>query len=287
MNDHLVKALVCEGRVRLYLAKTTDLVAEAQARFKTFPNASAALGRTLSVASLMGSMLKSSKEMLTIQINGHGPLGTIMVDAEASGNVRGFVSNPQVDTVFGEPGHLNVGAVVGTDGTLQVTKHLVGQDNWTGMVDLVSGEIGEDFAYYFTMSEQTPTAVSVGVLVNPEGKIEGSGAMILQMLPDATETDIAICEHVIEGLKPMTQLVSEFASMEELAKAMFEDAQILETRQVHYHCPCSIESVKKTLLALPKEELKAIIEEDGQADVTCHFCGEHYHMDRQALEALL
>ncbi|MGI6068494.1 Hsp33 family molecular chaperone HslO, partial [Absicoccus porci] len=191
MKDQLLKALVCQGRVRLYIARTTDLVQEARDRFDLYPCASAALGRTLSVGTMMGSMLKSDQEMLTIAINGHGPIGTVMVDAYANGNVRGFVSNPHVPTQKNENGHLDVGGVVGTNGTLTVTKDLHMEENWTGTVALQSGEIGEDFAYYFTLSEQIPTAVDVGVLVAPDHNIVSSGAMIIQMLPDATETDIS------------------------------------------------------------------------------------------------
>ena len=164
MKDQLVRALVLENRVRVFICHTTDLVQEAQDRFDLHPCACAALGRTLSVGSMMGVMLKDEQEMLNITINGHGPIGTIMVDAYYNGNVCGFVSNPHVEDVLYNEQKLNVGAVVGCDGYLTVTKNLHMHDNFTGTVQLQSGEIGEDFAYYFALSEQTPTAVSVGVL---------------------------------------------------------------------------------------------------------------------------
>ena len=222
MKDQLLKALVLNEHVRLYIVRTTDLVQEAQDRFDLYPCACAALGRTLSVASMMGAMLKSEEEMLSITINGHGPIGSIVVDAYANGNVRGFVSNPHVEDVLIRPGKLNVGAVVGTHGTLTVTKDLSMEENFSGSVELQSGEIGDDFAYYFTLSEQTPTAVSCGVLIGTDGRVASAGAMILQMLPDATETDISICEHVLEGLKPMSTLIQEYddSSLEALANDM-------------------------------------------------------------------
>lgn len=289
MKDQLCKSLVCEGRVRLYLVRSTDLVQEARDRFDLYPCASAALGRTLSVASLMGSMLKSDKEMLTIAINGHGPIGSIIVDAYHDGTVRGFCSNPHVDTVQYESGKLNVGAVVGTNGTLTVTKDLNMEENFTGTVQLVSGEIGDDFTYYFTLSEQTPTAVAVGVLVRPEGNIESAGAMILQILPDATETDISICEHVIEGLKPMSTIMKEYddTDLTRLAKDMFEDAQILETKEVSFSCPCSKERMSAALETLPSEDLEAMIKEDHGAHVTCNFCNERYEFDESELLQIL
>ena len=289
MKDQLTKALVCEGRVRLYLVRTTDLVQEARDRFDCYPCAAAALGRTLSVGTMMGSMLKSKQEMLTITINGGGPLGTIMVDAYTDGSVRGFVSNPHVPTKTREDGHLDVADVVGKEGTLTVTKDLHMAENWTGTVDLQSGEIGDDFAYYFTLSEQTPTAVSVGVLVGPDQNILASGAMIIQMLPDATDTDISICEHVLEGLKPMSTLIQEYddTNLEELARDMFEGVHILSTEPVSFSCPCSKERMERALATIADADLKAMIEEDHGAEVTCNFCNEHYKFSEAELKAIL
>lgn len=289
MKDTLCKALVCQDHIRLYLVKTTDLVQEARDRFDLYPCACAALGRTLSVGSLMGSMLKDDKEMLTISINGHGPIGSIIVDAYHDGSVRGFCSNPHVDTEFKENGKLNVGAVVGNQGTLTVTKDLSMQENFSGTVELVSGEIGEDFAYYFTKSEQTPTAVSVGVLVDPSGNVISAGALILQVLPDATDTDISICEHVLEGLKPMSTLIREYddSSLEQLAKDMFEDAHVLETKDVCFFCPCSKQRMEQALSTLRSQDLQTMIEEDHGAKVTCNFCNERYEFTEEELRKIL
>lgn len=289
MKDQLVKALVLDGRVRVYLDRTTDMVQEARDRFDLHPTACAALGRVLSIASIMGSMLKSDQEMLTISINGHGPIGSIIVDAYANGNVRGFVSNPHVEDVYKGPGKLDVGAVVGKDGTMTVTKDLHMAENWTGTIELQSGAIGEDFAYYFTMSEQTPSAVSVGVKIGTDGNVESAGAMLLQMLPDATEEDIRICEHVLAGLKPMSTLMQEYddSSLDQLVKDMFDDAQILETRDIAFHCGCDRQKTEKVLMTLPKKDIEDLLGQDDGITITCNFCNDEYHFDRDDLQKIL
>lgn len=289
MKDQLVKAFVLDGRVRIYIDRTTDMVQEARDRFDLHPTACAALGRVLSIASIMGSMLKSDQEMLTISINGHGPIGSIIVDAYANGNVRGFVSNPHVEDVYKGPGKLDVGAVVGKDGTMTVTKDLHMAENWTGTIQLQSGEIGEDFAYYFTMSEQTPSAVSVGVKIGTDGNVESAGAMLLQMMPDATDEDIRICEHVLSGLKPMSTLMQEYddSSLDQLVKDMFEDAQILETRDIQFHCGCDREKTEKVLMTLPKKDIEELMGQDEGINITCNFCNNEYHFDKDDLQKIL
>ena len=289
MKDQLVKAFVLDGRVRIYIDRTTDMVQEARDRFDLHPTACAALGRVLSIASIMGSMLKSDQEMLTISINGHGHIGSIIVDAYANGNVRGFVSNPHVEDVYKGPGKLDVGAVVGKDGTMTVTKDLHMAENWTGTIELQSGEIGEDFAYYFTMSEQTPSAVSVGVKIGTDGNVESAGAMLLQMMPDATDEDIRICEHVLSGLKPMSTLMQEYddSSLDQLVKDMFEDAQILETRDIQFHCGCDREKTEKVLMTLPKKDIEELMGQDEGINITCNFCNNEYHFDKDDLQKIL
>ncbi|MEY8467691.1 Hsp33 family molecular chaperone HslO [Faecalibaculum rodentium] len=289
MKDQLVKAFVLDGRVRIYIDRTTDMVQEARDRFDLHPTACAALGRVLSIASIMGSMLKSDQEMLTISINGHGPIGSIIVDAYANGNVRGFVSNPHVEDVYKGPGKLDVGAVVGKDGTMTVTKDLHMAENWTGTIELQSGEIGEDFAYYFTMSEQTPSAVSVGVKIGTDGNVESAGAMLLQMMPDATDEDIRICEHVLSGLKPMSTLMQEYddSSLDQLVKDMFDDARILETRDIQFHCGCDREKTEKVLMTLPKKDIEELMGQDEGINITCNFCNNEYHFDKDDLQKIL
>lgn len=286
MEDQLIKALACEGRVRIYSNATTNMVEEARQRFDMWPTSAAALGRTLSVGSMMGSMLKSEQEQLTITINGGGPIGTIMVDAYSNGNVRGFVSDPHIMLQYNDTGKLAVGMAVGTQGTLSVIKDLHMKENWKGTVNLQSGEIGDDFAYYFTLSEQTPTAVSVGVLVDTDNSVCASGGLIIQMMPDAREEDIIATENVIAQLKPMSQLVREHENLEEIVRSLYDEVEILSNQPIAFHCPCDRATMKRALTTISKAERMAMIEEDHGCEITCNFCNERYQFSEAELRKL-
>ncbi|MEG0469563.1 MAG: Hsp33 family molecular chaperone HslO, partial [Longicatena sp.] len=251
MKDYLVKALTCEERVRVYICSTTALVEEARQRFDLYPTSAAALGRVLSVGSMMGSMLKSDKEQLTIKINGGGPIGTVLVDAYSDGHVRGFVSDPHILLQYNDTGKLAVGMAVGNQGTLEVIKDLHMKENWGGTVAIQSGEIGDDFAYYFTASEQTPSAVSVGVLVNTDGSIIAAGGLIIQMMPDADEEDIAKVEQVVQHMKHISTYIQEYESLEDILKDLFqEDLKILSTQDVCFKCDCDKAKMKRVITTL-------------------------------------
>lgn len=286
MEDTLVKAMALDGRVRFFITRTTDLVQDAVNRFDLSPAAGDALGRVLSVASIMGSMLKTPKEMLTINILGNGPFGSIVVDAYESGNVRGFVANGHLE---GEQANWPISALIGLPGTLTITKDLSMEENWSGTVELQTGEIGQDFAYYFTLSEQTPTAVSVGVKINAQGQVESAGALVLQMMPDATATEVSICEHVLSGLKPMTELIEHYddSSIKQLAYDLFDDTEIMDTRHIEFKCTCSREKTKGVLHTVSADQLQKMIDEDHGADVNCNFCNETYHFTTQELQEIL
>lgn len=286
MKDYLIKALACEERVRIYICATTQMVEEAKQRFDMWPTSAAALGRTLSVGSMMGSMLKSSKEQLTIRINGGGPIGTILVDAYHDGHVRGFVSDPHIMLQYNDSGKLAVGHAVGTNGYLEVVKDLNMKENWSGTVALQSGEIAEDFAYYFTASEQTPSAVSLGVLVNPDNTIQAAGGMIIQMLPDAKEEDIVKIEQVLANMKQMSTLINENESLEDILHTYFDDVKILTTQDICFKCHCDRATMKRALTTLSKEDRQAMIEEDHGCEITCNFCNEHYHFNEDELRDL-
>ena len=285
MKDYLVKALACEERVRIYMCSSKHLVEDARKRFDLWPTSAAALGRTLSVGSLMGSMLKTNQEQMTITINGHGPIGTIMVDAYSDGHVRGFVGDPHIMLQYNN-GHLAVGTAVGTDGYLEVTKDLHMKENWKGTVALQSGEIGEDFAYYFTVSEQTPSAVSVGVLVDTDDSIKAAGALIIQMMPDALEEDINQVEAVLKKLPPISKLMEESENLEQTLKEMFDDVKILTTQDIEFRCDCDRSKMKRVLTTLSKEERQKMIEEDHGCEITCNFCVQSYHFDEEELKDL-
>lgn len=286
MQDTLLKAIACDGHVRIYMCSSTNLVDEARRRFDLWPTASAALGRTLTVGSMMGSMLKSNKEQLTIRINGGGPIGTVLVDAYSDGHVRGFVSEPHVHYQYNDTGKLAVGVAVGKEGYLQVVKDLGMKENWEGTVALQSGEIGDDFAYYFTVSEQTPSAVSVGVLVENDHSIISAGGLILQIMPDATEEDIVKTEQLVAQLKPMSTLIKEYDSLEEIMATLYDDVKILSSQPIEFRCHCSEATMKRALTTLPKEERLKMIEEDHGCEITCNFCNERYTFSEQQLRDL-
>lgn len=287
-QDYLVKALVLDGRVRVYAVRSTQLAEESRRRHDTWPTATAALGRTLSVGTMMGAMLKGEGK-LTIRISGGGPLGHMVVDANSKGEVRGYVSRPHVHLPLNDKGKLDVGGAVGKNGLLQVTMDLGLKEPYHGSSPLVSGEIGDDFSYYFAQSEQTPSVVGVGVLVNPDGSVRASGGYIVQLMPGVDDQFINRLEERLKEIPSVSQMVDRGTTPEEMITALFSDQPIrwLETMEVRYACTCSRERVRSILISLGEGELKQLIEEQGKAEVTCHFCKEKYLLDKGELEELL
>lgn len=283
MEDTLIKALACEGHVRVIIAASSNLCEEARKRHDCWPTAAAALGRVLTIGSIMGSMQKNKDEKLTIQINGGGPIGTILVDCFPDGNVRGFVSDPHVHMTYNDTGKLAVGIAVGKEGTLKVIRDLGMKDDFAGTVNLQTGEIGDDFAYYFTVSEQTPSAVSLGVLVDTDNSVIAAGGLLIQMLPDASEEDIEKAEAIVKQLKPMSALIHEGNSPEVILHQYFDDIEILEKQPIRFTCSCSKTTMKRALLTLSKEERRKLIEEDHGCEITCHWCNEHYTFSENEL----
>lgn len=286
MKDELVKALVCGERVRVIVNSTTNLCEEARKRHDCWPTAAAALGRVLSIGSIMGSMQKNEHEKVTIQINGGGPIGTILVDCFPNGNVRGFVSDPHQFYTYNDTGKLAVGVAVGKEGTLKVIKDLGLKDDFSGTVQLQTGEIGDDFAYYFTASEQVPSAVSLGVLVEPDNAVSAAGGMLIQLLPNALEEDIIKIEEILKTLKPMSEMIHEGKTPEQIILETFEDAHILSHQDIKFECPCSKEHMKEALMTLTQEERQKMIEEDHGCEIVCHWCNTRYQFTEDELQAL-
>lgn len=287
MSDYLVKALAFNGQIRAYAVKSTETVGEAQRRHYTWPVASAALGRSMSAGLMMGAMLKGD-EKLTIKIAGGGPLGPILVDSNARGEVRGYVTNPHVHFDLNEHGKLDVRRGVGTDGTLSVVKDIGMRDYFTGQVPLVSGELGEDFTYYFVTSEQVPSSVGVGVLVNPDNTIKAAGGFIIQLMPGTSDETITYIENRLKEIPPVSKLIDKGLSPEELLEELLgkENVKVLETSPVSFACNCSKERFHTALISLGSEELKDMIETDGQAEAHCHFCNEKYLFTKEELEEM-
>ncbi len=287
MKDYLVKALAYDGNIRAYAVRTTATVSEAQRRHQTWRTASAALGRTLTAGVMMGAMLKG-EDKLTIKINGGGPLGTIVVDSNAKGEVRGYVNNPEVDFESNELGKLDVRRAVGTDGTLAVVKDIGLRDFFSGQVPLVSGELGEDFTYYFATSEQVPSSVGVGVLVNPDDTILAAGGFIFQLMPGTPDEIITKLEERIKTIEPISILIERGLTPEQILEELFGkgELKVLETMPVSFECNCSKERFANAIVGLGAAEITAMIEEDGQAEAHCHFCNEKYLFSKEELEEL-
>jgi len=286
-GDYAVRATAEGGTLRAFAARTTELVKELQRRHHTWPVATAALGRTVTVGAMMGLMLKGERDRLTIQIKGNGPLGQIVVDADSRGHVRGYVDNPAVDLPLNDRGKLDVAGAVG-EGMLYVVKDLGLKEPYRGSVPLVSGELGEDFTYYFTVSEQIPSAVGVGVLVDRDGSVLASGGFILQVLPEAEEETIARLEERIAAMTSVTDRIQAGAAPEDLLREVIgEDVQVLQRQPVSFDCSCSPDRIRSLLKSMGKEEISALLQKQGKAEVICHFCSERYVVEREELEKWL
>lgn len=287
MKDYLVKALGYNGQVRAYAVSTTETVAEAQRRHYTWPTASAALGRAMTAGVMMGAMLKG-EEKLTIKVEGGGPIGTILVDSNAKGEVRGYVTNPQTHFDLNEHGKLDVRRAVGTDGMLTVVKDIGLKDYFTGQTPIVSGELGDDFTYYFVTSEQVPSSVGVGVLVNPDNTIKAAGGFILQLMPGTEEETIAAIEERLQTITPISKMIESGMTPEDILAELLgkDNVQILEKMPVSFQCQCSRERIENALISLGSKEIRNIIEEEGKAEANCHFCNEKYQFSKEELEQL-
>ncbi|MHB0800595.1 redox-regulated molecular chaperone HslO [Bacillus thuringiensis] len=286
MKDYLVKALAFDGEVRAYSVRTTNTVSEAQRRHDTWRTASAALGRSVTAGTMMGAMLKGDQK-LTIKVEGNGPIGPILVDAHANGDVRGYVTNPHVDFEGTEQGKLRVYQAVGTEGFVTVIKDIGMREPFIGQSPIVSGELGEDFTYYFAVSEQTPSSVGVGVLVNGDDSVLAAGGFILQIMPGAQEETISFIEDRLQKIPPVSTLIEQGLSPEELLYAVLgeDKVKVLETMDVQFNCTCSRERIESVLISLGKTELEQIREEE--TEVHCHFCNERYKFSKEDITNLI
>lgn len=288
MKDYLVKALAFNGTIRAYAVRSTDTISEVQKRHDIWPTASAALGRSMSAAVMMGAMLKG-EDKLTIKIEGNGPIGPMVIDSNAHGEVRGYAANPAVHFELNESGKLDVKRAVGTSGMLTVVKDLGLREFFTGQVPLVSGEIAEDFTSYLVVSEQVPSAVALGVLVNPDNTIKAAGGFIIQIMPGATDETIGILEEQIATMEPISTMIDRGLSPEEVLSEVLgsENVEILDKMDVSFECNCSRERFGNAIIGLGEKEIREMIEEDGQAEASCHFCLESYIYDKEVLEGYI
>ena len=287
MKDYLVKALGFDNCVRIYAVKCTDALNTIGKRLNYYPSALAAVGRVMAITVMMGSMLKL-EETITIKVDGNGPIGLIMADSDAHGHVRAYCENPHCHFEYNNTNKLNVKATVGDSGFISVIKDLKLKEPFIGSVPIINGELGEDFAYYFSVSEQVPSAVALGVLVNEDNEAVSAGGFVVQLLPNTPELVIDLLEARINELPPISQMLSEGMTPTDIVKQIAgDDVSILENVPVEFECKCSKERFERGLISLGKDELLDIIEKDGKAHTICHFCGEEYDFNKEELEDLV
>ena len=289
MSDQLVRAISKDGFVKAVAVSTRDLTERARQIHKTLPVATAALGRTLAAASMMGNALKGDGASVTLQIKGGGPLGKILAVSDNEGNVRGTVDNPAVDIPLRPDGKLDVGSAVGCDGTLTVIRDLNMKEPYVGSVGLLGGEIAEDLAAYFVESEQIPTACGLGVLVDRDQSVLAAGGYLIQLLPGAGEDVISKVEGGVMAAGSVTGLLRENDDPEAILRKVLSDfdLDILEKSPVEYRCYCSRERMERALISLGPQQLESLIEEQGSAELRCQFCDNVQTFTCQQLEALL
>ena len=289
MSDHIIRAITADGSVKAVAITGRDLVERARTIHTLLPVATAALGRTLMAASMMGQQIKEKDGSVTLRINGGGPLGSILAVSDSDGNVRGYVQNGQVELPLKGPAKLDVGTAVGTNGSLTVIKDLKLKEPYVGTIPLVSGEIAEDITAYFAESEQIPTACALGVLVDKDLSVAVAGGYLIQLLPGATDEDIDKIEAGIARAGQVTTQLSQGLSAEALLRLVLADfdLELLETVPVEYRCYCSRERVSRALISLGVDELQKMIDEQGQAQLSCHFCNKEYTFDKAELEQLI
>jgi len=286
--DYILRATAGCGAIRAFFATTCETVERARVIHDTSPTATAALGRLLTAGAMMGSMLKADQDLLTLTIKGDGPVQGLLVTADSAAHVKGYAYNPSADVPPKGPGKLDVSGLLGA-GSLTVIKDMGLKEPYVGQVALVSGEIAEDITYYFAKSEQTPSAVALGVLVDTDCTVRQAGGFMIQLLPGATDEDAALLEAGLANLPGVTTLLERGMTPETMLDMILEPFgyEITDRIPVSYTCNCSRERVEKALISIGQKDLSNILEEDGQLTMNCHFCGEDYHFDKNALAQIL
>ncbi len=289
MKDYMIRGMDREGRLRAFVARTTETVDEARKIHNTSATATAALGRLLTAGVMMGATMKNETDLLTLKVSGDGPVGTITAVANNRGEVKGLIDNPGADAPSTSSGKLDVGAIVGKEGTFVSITDVGMRDPYVGQTSLVTGEIGDDIANFYSESEQIPTAVGLGVLVDRDLSCKAAGGFIIQLLPFITDEEIAMIESSLKKARPLSTMIDEGYTPEEIMDELLSEFNMETTERVDvsYTCDCSSEKVEKVLISLGEMEIKDIIEEDGESEVVCHFCNTKYHFHKDDLEKIL
>ena len=288
MNDYIIRATAANDQIRAFAAVTTEMVETAREHHNTSPVATAALGRLLTAGAMMGSMMKGEKDVLTLQIKAGGPLQGITVTADSQGNVKGYVGNPDVCIPANSKGKLDVAGAVGP-GFLTVIKDMGLKEPYSGQVMLQTCEIAEDLTYYFATSEQVPSAVGLGVLMNKNNTVRQAGGFIVQMMPFAEEDVISKLEQNVQKINSVTNLLEEGHTPESLLEKVLEgfDVQINEKMDTRFNCNCSKERVEKALISIGRKELNEMIQEGKPIEMNCHFCNTNYNFTVEELKEIL
>ena len=287
-GDYLIRATAADEKVRAFAIRSTEMAATARETHKTLPVVTAALGRLLSAGAMMGSMMKGENDKLTLQMKGDGPIGMMTVTADSHGNIKGFPANPAVDIPRKYAGKLDVGAAVGK-GILTVIMDLGLREPYNGQVEIQTGEIGDDLAYYFTVSEQTPSAVGLGVMVDTDSSVKHSGGFIIQLMPDADEETVAAIESKVSGAPSVTSMMEDGMSPEDILEYYLGDLdlKINETEPVRFYCDCSKEKVARSLATISRKDLEEIINDGEEIEVKCYFCNSAYKFGIDELNKIM
>ena len=288
MKDYIIRATAAGETVRAFAITSTELTAEAREIHHTFPVVTAALGRLLSAGAMMVSMMKGENDKLTLLMKGDGPIGQLTVTVDSHGNVKGFPAEPSVDIPLKRAGKLDVGGAIG-HGTLTVIMDLGLKEPYNGQVEIQTGEIGDDLAYYFTVSEQTPSAVGLGVMVDTDSSVKHAGGFIIQMMPDVEEETVAAIEAKLDGADPVTTMMEKGMSPEDILEYYLGDLdlKINEKLPVQYHCDCSKERVAGALATLSTKDLEDIINDGEEIEVKCYFCNSAYKFQVDELKEMI
>ena len=288
MTDYMVRATAANAQIRAFAITSRETVERARSAHNLSPVVTAALGRLMTGGVMMGSMLKGEKDMLTLQIGGAGPVHGLTVTADSQGNVKGYADNPQAMMPPNSVGKLDVGGVIGA-GVLTVIKDMGLKEPYSSTIELATGEIGDDLTYYFATSEQIPSSVALGVLMEKNNTVKQAGGFIIQLMPFTSEEVIAKLEEKLTHMSPVTTLLEEGRTPEQILKTVLGDMdlEITDTMPVQFHCNCSKERVEKVLLSLGKKELQNLIDEGKDVELNCHFCNTNYVFTVEELQKIM
>lgn len=287
MKDYIVRGTAANGQIRAFAAYTKDMAEAGRCAHNTSPVATAALGRLMTGAAMMGIMMKGDKNILTIQVHGDGPMEGMTVTADSHGNVKGYVNHPEVMLPANAKGKIDVGGAIG-NGYMSIIKDLGLKEPYVGQIELQTGEIAEDLTYYFAVSEQTPSIVGLGVLMEKNNTVKQSGGFIVQLMPNATEEVICHLENKLGELKSVTTMLEEGKTPEQILETILGDLdlEIMEHTKTQFYCNCSKERVAKALISIGRKELNNLIEEGKEVELNCHFCNTNYIFDVEELKEL-